>query len=191
MISKNKKRKILIPKSANLRKCSIQLGQIDNIVTRMNSAKRKTYGTSNKVNRSVGTPAATKVSRMKNDMSKNKTSTPLFATNERISKRTPKPNRRYVNDETINSSSWNEKEEQSEADEDEDNDDEMEEEDQKSRNRIPAPKSVAAALNKAAEKLALSKRKIVYDERPGPKSKKVSNGDFFFVFLLSFLLGEI
>lgn len=175
MISKNKKRKILIPKAANLRKCSVQLGQIDNLVTRINSAKRKTYGR-------IGAPAppGTKLIRVKSDLFR-KTSTPM-SKNERVSKRTPKPNRRYVNDETVNSSTWNEKEENS-SNERSNEDEEEDDEDRKSpptttlrknRNRIPVPKSVAAAMDKELDKMATKKRKRV-DERPGPRQhKKVS-----------------
>lgn len=172
MISKNKKRKILVPKAAKLRKCSVQLGQIDNIITRINSTKRKTYG-------KPATPG-TKLLGIKNDLFR-KTSTPLSNNSgERLSKRTPKPNRRYVNDETLNSSSWPDKAESSEQQSDEEDADDVEsnvpqsEPTKKIRNRIPAPKSVTAKLNKGADKVALTKRKIVYDERPGPKqSKKV------------------
>lgn len=171
MISKNKKRKILIPKAANLRKCSVHLGQIDSLLSRINSTKRKSYGKSFR----IGTPAAsgTKLIRVKSDLFK-KTSTPLN-NSERVSKRTPKPNRRYVNDETIISSSWNEKEITSEEVEES-------EEDRKSppaepirKNRVKiGPKSVINAA-KEKDRLAASKRKILYDEKPGPKQhKKVS-----------------
>lgn len=182
MISKMKKRKIFIPKGLQLRKCSVHLGQIDNLITRLHSKQRKSYG--GKQLR-IGTPAppGTKLIRVKSDLFR-KTSTPL-ANSERVSKRTPKPNRRYVNDETVNSSTWNEKEVSSEPSDD-DGDDADGDEDRlrkspqteptrKNRNRIAVPKSVGSAMNKESDKLALTKRKIQYDERPGPKQhKKVS-----------------
>lgn len=149
MISKKQKRKILIPKSANLRKCSIQLGQIDNLLSRNNnSGKRKSHA-------KIGTPAppGTKLIRVKSDLFR-KTSTPIANNSERVSKRTPKPNRRYVNDETVNSSTWKDDSpaQQSDADEGED--------------KVPGPKS--RTINKSL------KRKIV-DEKPGPRhTKKVS-----------------
>lgn len=180
MISKIKKRKIFIPKAVKLRKCSVLLGQIDNLISRSNSAKRKSYG--GKQLR-IGTPAppGMKLIRVKSDLFK-KTSTPV-ANSERVSKRTPKPNRRYVNDETVNSSTWNEKEVSSDQPSEVEDEDRLRKSPQteptrKNRNRITVPKTVSGAVNKEVDKLALTKRKIVYDERPGPKQhKKVSITD--------------
>ncbi|XP_037038335.1 AF4/FMR2 family member 4 [Bradysia coprophila] len=165
MISKKQKRKIFIPKAANLRKCYVQLGQIDNILTRINPTKRKSSG-------KIGTPAppGTKLIRVKSDLFR-KTSTPL-ATSERASKRTPKPNRRYVNEETVITSTWMEKEDSSVQpseidDDDEDMDERMAESNRKGGNKIPGPRS--RTMNKGADKLLKRKN---FDEKPGPRQHK-------------------
>lgn len=180
MISKNKKRKILVPKSANLRKCTVQLGQIDNLV---NSAKRKTYG-----KQRIGTPAppGTKLTRVKNEIFK-KTSTPV-GNNERLSKRTPKPNRRYVNEETVNTSTWNEKETSSNPTSDEEEEEDrpqrspQTEPTRKSRSRIAAPKTVGGTVNKEVDRLAIKKRKIANDERPAPRQHKKVSVEFIVLY---------
>lgn len=177
MISKKQKRKILIPKSANLRKCSIQLGQIDKLLTRINSTKRKSSSQGK-----IGTPAppGTKLIRVKSDLFR-KTSTPV-ASSERVSKRTPKPNRRYLDNETVVSSAWMEKEDspaqQSNADDDEDG--KTTESNRKNRNKIPGPKS--RTVDKGEDKLL--KRKLV-DERPGPRQHKKVRVSVFQQFLFS------
>lgn len=115
------------------------------------------------------TPLGTKLIRVKSDLFK-KTSTPL-GNSERVSKRTPKPNRRYVNDETV-ISSWNEKEDSSEQQSDVEEDVDEESDRTKNRTKTAAPKSVGSAANKEVDKLAPTKRKIRYDERPAPRQHK-------------------
>lgn len=192
MISKIKKRKIFIPKTAKLRKCSVLLGQIDNLISRSNSAKRKSYGKQLRIG--APAPPGMKLIRVKSDLFK-KTSTPL-GNSERSSKRTPKPNRRYMNEETVNTSTWNEKEvssDQQSEDEDRLRKSPQTEPTRKNRNRIAVvPKTVGGTVNKEVDTLALTKRKIVYDERPGPKQhKKVSITETLYETLIVRLLLSI
>lgn len=199
MISKNKKRKILIPKGIKLRKCYVQLGQINKLLSRLNSAKRNSSGRQMRIG--APPPPGTKLIRVKSDLFK-RTSIPQSIENSgRLSKRTPKPNRRYVNDETLNSSTWNEKElssgqqSEEEGEEDEDNDDNnrqrspQTEPTRKNRNRIAVPKTVgSSSVHKELEKVTLTKRKIDYDdddEKSATKqNKKVSKIDFILKFCL-------
>lgn len=189
MPPKNRKRKILIPKGVKLRKCSIRLGQIDKLLlSGMNSAKRKTYGRSATRPSLLGAPPApgTKLIRVKSDLFK-KTVSPLLGPSERLSKRTPKPNRRYVNDETLNTSTWHDKNAESENETSENDDASVvNNRRQKSphtepvrrlRTSVVAPKTVAGVVKKGqSEKVALTKRKIEndYDQKSASKQKKVS-----------------
>lgn len=184
MLSKNKKRKIFIPKGVKLRKCSVQLGQINKLLSRINSAKRKTLG--KQLHIGTPPPPGTKLIRVKNDLFK-KSSTPQSSgSSERVSKRTPKPNRRYVNEETLNSSTWHDKNVSSdEQSEEEDVDSRKKipqtEPTRKNRNRTAVPKTVGGIVHKELDKGALTKRKIDYesDEKSAAKQlKKVSELDF-------------
>lgn len=175
MISKNRKRKILIPKGVKLRHCSVQLGQINNLLSRMNSMKRKMYSKPLRIG--AAPPPGTKLIRVKSDLFK-KAPTPTPSTNsERVSKRTPKPNRRYVNEETVFTSTWKEasSEEQSENEEvNRRQKSPQTEPTRKNRISVTAPKTVAGTSKKGGtEKVALTKRKIEYDYDE-KQNKKVS-----------------
>lgn len=179
MISKNKKRKILIPKGFKKRECSVQLGQINNLLSRFNSAKRKSLGKPLRIG--APPPPGTKLIRVKSDLFR-KTPTPQSVGNSgRLSKRTPKPNRRYVNDETLNSSTWNDKEVSSEQQSEEESEEDetvrqrspQTEPTRKNRNRIAVPKTVGSSVHRELEKVTLTKRKIDYDdEKPTTKQNK-------------------
>ncbi|KAJ6634704.1 hypothetical protein Bhyg_13281 [Pseudolycoriella hygida] len=168
MISKNKKRKILIPKNAKLRKCSVQLGQIDKLLSNL----KRSHG---KLRLGAPPPPGTKLIRVKSDLFRKVVAPPV--TSERVSKRTPKPNRRYMNDDTVSSTTWHEREISSGQPSEEEIENERPKSPQteptrKNRNRVVAPKTVATATNKESDKLALTKRKISYDEKPSPKQHK-------------------